>query len=433
MEIVLICGGIVLFIWWVSGISQSTDKNHGSFNAEIVEKDVLLRVHESTLQSQEEVIAQLRDEIRDLEKQCYALKEERAVLKERELQLKAREQQLHTEFQVLARDITHKSAEALSKTSSESMKKMLDPLSETIENAKKSVLQASVDAGKERAVLQNEVQNLLKQSLGVQEKAENLTNALRGNSKIRGNWGEMQLENILVASGLDKTRDYILQGAGQGLKDETGKVQRPDAIVRLSENHQIVIDAKVNLVSYEKYMNADTPGEQEQLLKQLVSGIRKQITELSSKDYQNNTQIISPNFVVMFFPIDYLYTCVFNQDTALYDYACTKNVLCVGPSSLFALLRTVHHILSRQRQLENNDQIIEKCGALYDKFVTFLGYFEKLGKHVEDSHVIYKQALTNLKDGQGNIIAKVQAIKKLGLLSAKDHSLLQGNTSEESD
>jgi DNA recombination protein RmuC len=243
----------------------------------------------------------------------------------------------------------------------------------------------------------------------------NLTKALKGDNKIQGNWGELVLERVLEKSGLEKGREYDVQ---QSFTID-GQKRIPDVIVHLPEGKKMIIDSKVSLVAYEKFVN-----EEDELLKKShlidhILSLKKHVEQLSSKNYHTLYTIESPDFVLLFIPIEAAFATALNHDSFLYNKAFEQNIVIVTPSTLLATLRTIDSIWSNQKQQQNAYEIARQAGALYDKFYGFISDMEKIGKKLDDAKSEYGQAMNKLVEGKGNLVNSVQKLKKMGAKTNK--------------
>jgi DNA recombination protein RmuC len=246
--------------------------------------------------------------------------------------------------------------------------------------------------------------------------ATNLTNALKGQTKTQGNWGEFILENILEKSGLEKGREYSVQTS---MTNETGRRYQPDVLVNLPENKTIVVDSKVSLVAYEKFCSADDEAEKAAALKEHILSIRNHIKELSAKNYQNLYQIQSLDFVLMFLPVEPAFSLAVQYDSGIFNDAFEKNIVIVSPSTLLATLRTIASIWRQENQNKNALEIARQSGALYDKFVGFVDDLINVGNKIDAAKGSYTDAMKKLHEGGGNLVSRTERIKKLGAKTTK--------------
>ena len=244
----------------------------------------------------------------------------------------------------------------------------------------------------------------------------NLTKALKGDSKMQGNWGELVLERVLEKSGLEKDREYFVQ---QSLTNQEGKRVLPDVVIHLPDNKKMIVDSKVSLTAYEKFVNQDDETLKEQFLKEHTNSLKRHIVQLSEKKYEDLYQIESPDFVLLFVPIEPAFAVALNFDNQLYNKAFDMNIVIVTPTTLLATLRTIDSIWNNEKQQRNALEIARQAGALYDKFEGLLKDLVNIGKRIDDSKKEYSSAMNKLVDGRGNLITSVEKLKKMGAKAKK--------------
>jgi len=237
--------------------------------------------------------------------------------------------------------------------------------------------------------------------------------------KTQGNWGEIILERILEESGLRKGIEYETQGRGMGLKSEEGSTSKPDFIIKLPENKHVIIDSKVSLINYERMISSETDEQRQRYLKALNNSIKVQIDDLHKKNYQDLKGLNSPDFVMLFIPIEGVFAAIMQNDNTIYQYAYNKQIVIVSPSTLLATLRTIAFIWRQENQTKNAMEIARQSGNLYDAFVRLLEDLEKVGSNIDRASNSYQDAVKKLSTGKGNLIARVENIKKLGAKTSK--------------
>lgn len=345
---------------------------------------------------------------------------ERANLQEKLQNQKAEIDQLQqkfvAEFENLANRILEDKSKRFVEQNRTTIGELLNPLSERLKEFQKKVEDTYDKESKQRFSLEGEIKKLYDLNQQMSKDANNLTNALKGESKTQGNWGEMILESILEKSGLVKGREFIVQ---ETHTTDDGKRQRPDVIINLPENRNMVIDSKVSLTAYERYYSTDDDKQRISCLSEHVSSIRKHIAALSEKKYQNLYQINSPDFVLLFMPIEPAFGLAVHADQNLFYDAFEKNIVIVSPSTLLATLRTIASIWRQENQNRNAMEIARQAGALYDKFVTFVEDLSEIGRKIETTQKAYDSAMNKLYSGSGNLIRRVENIKQLGAKTAK--------------
>lgn len=334
-------------------------------------------------------------------------------------------QEMNNEFKVLANEILQEKSKSFSEMNRERLAEVLNPLKERLEGFKKTVEETYNSEARERFSLKEQIKELVERSETIGVEAKQLTQALRGDSKIQGDWGEMILESILEKSGLEKDREYFIQETlrdeeGHTIQSADGHKMRPDVIIRYpgGENHQMVIDSKVSLTAYVNYVNAETPEEAAVALKQHLASVRKHIDELAGKSYQD--YVGKGDHVMMFVPNEAAYLAAMQADHALWQYAYDRKVLLLSPTNLIAALKLVADLWQRDKQTRNAIDIAEEGGKLYDKFAGFVDDMEKIGKALGTANTTYGEAMKKLKTGTGNLIGRVEKLKGMGVKAKKN-------------
>jgi DNA recombination protein RmuC len=322
------------------------------------------------------------------------------------------------EFELLANSIFEEKSRKFSLQNKENIQQLLHPLGKELESFRNKVQETYDKESKERFSLESKVKELAALNQLISEEARNLTNALKGNSKIRGNWGEAILETILQNSGLERNRHYVVQ---EFLKDDSGgyllgpdgKKMQPDLTINYPDNRKVIIDSKVSLLSYELFCSSEEESDQARALKDHVRAIRTHIEQLSSKQYESYAKVL--DFVIMFVPIEAAYITAVQADPNLWEYAYKKRILMISSSNLIAALKMIKDLWVRDDQTKHALEIATRGGMLYDKFVAFLGTLEDMGKYMERSSDAYNQAMKQLHTGNGNLIGQVEKLRKLGV------------------
>ena len=322
------------------------------------------------------------------------------------------EGQMRAQFENLANQIFEDKSQIFSQRSEKELRNTLAPLKEKIQEFEKSVEQKYTNEAKERHTLKAEIEKLTGINDRMTAETTALTQALKGDSKIQGDWGEMVLEKILESSGLRKGEEYELQ---KTYKNEEGKPLRPDVVIHLPEGKQIVVDSKVSLTAYERYIRM---GEESDLGEHLQS-IKKHVKELGDKGYCHLQGVRSPEFVLMFIPIEPAYMMAVKAERDLSAWAWKKGVAIVTATTLLATLKTISSVWRLEKQHHNAKKIAEEGGRLYDKFVLFLEDFEMIGKTFEKGQQQYESAMDKLKNGKGNVFRKMEQLKELGASTRK--------------
>jgi DNA recombination protein RmuC len=340
-----------------------------------------------------------------------ALDENRRAAEEKLQLLSEAKQQLSQEFQLLAQRIFDEKSERFSQQSKTSLEGTLNPLREQLTEFRKRVEDVYDKETRDRMSLRAELGHLKELNQRMSEEALNLTRALKGDNKAQGNWGEVILERVLEESGLRKGHEYETQFAAQ---DEEGRRRHPDVVVRLPDNRDIVIDAKVSLLSYERYSSADTDEERQLALRAHVASVRAHVDGLSVKAYENLAGVRSLDFVLIFIPIEAAFLAAFNADPSMFRDAYEKNIIVVSPTTLLATLRTVQTIWRYERQNTNAELIARQAGALHDQFARLLESMQALGRCLEKSQQSYDETMNRFSRGKGNLVKRVHDLAKLG-------------------
>jgi len=351
-------------------------------------------------------------------------------IKQDEEKLKGLMEIMQTQFENLSQKIFHEKSSQFKKDSKEQIENTLSPLREQIKLFQEKAEKYYGEGSKEMFSLKNEIKNLVQNSQQISEDARSLTKALKGSVKAQGTWGESVLNHILEASGLREGAEYIVQGKGMNLKSEEGSTLKPDVIVNLPQSRHLVIDAKVSLTHYERFIRSKDSEERDRLLKSFTASIRKHISELSLKQYQHALGLNSLDFVFLFFPLESAFSIALQSDRSITEAAWRESVVIVSPTTLLATLRTVAFMWQRERENKNVLEIARKAGAVYDKFVGFVEDFECIGDALDKSKKSYEQAHRKLIDGKGNIVSGLDVIKKLGARAKKDIPLSLKKDSE---
>ncbi len=320
------------------------------------------------------------------------------------------------EFENLANKILEEKSLKFTERNEKNIKAILSPLNEKIQLFEKKVEESQKENISIHAALKEQLLNLQSQNLKITQEAENLTKALKGDSKMQGNWGELVLERVLEKSGLEKDREYSVQ---QNFTLEDGTRVLPDVIINLPDGKKMIVDSKVSLTDYERFVNADDNEQQEKFLKDHINSLRRHVDQLSAKKYEDLYEMESPDFVLLFIPIEPAFAIAINNDNSLYNKAFEKNIVIVTPSTLLATLRTIDSMWNNEKQQRNAIEIARQAGALYDKFEGFVGDLTKVGKKMDDAKNEYKGAMNKLVEGRGNIITSIEKLKKMGAKAKK--------------
>jgi DNA recombination protein RmuC len=413
--LLLIC---ILLYWFIK--KPSTDNQRALLELKELE-------HQKSLNWHKEQKAQIEDELRDLRESFMsergkairaeeALKAQLIRQQQQDQYIKELQDKFRLEFEHLANKILEEKTSKFTESNRLNLDLILNPLKENIKAFEQKVEKVYKDESDERNMLKGVISQLMLQSKQIQEDANNLTRALKGDNKKQGNWGEIILEKILERSGLIKDREYRVQAS---LNHAEGNRLQPDVIIDLPDDKHIVIDAKVSLIAYERLLNLETEAERSIYIKQHVSSIKGHIQNLSSKNYQDLYQINSPDFVLLFIPIESSFGIAVQEDAELFNYAWDRKVVIVSPSTLLATLRTIASIWKQERQNRNVLEIARLSGSMYEKYIGFLNDMEGLGKNIKNSQDCYDKAMNKLSHGAGNLTTTAEKIKRLGAKTNK--------------
>ncbi len=336
--------------------------------------------------------------------------------KEQKQEVEQLQEKFSKEFENLANKILEEKTNKFTEQNKENLKNILSPLQDKIQLFEKKVEDTHKESIDYHAALRQQIIGLSKMNEQMSKETLNLTKALKGDSKMQGNWGELVLERVLEKSGLEKNREYFVQ---QSFVTEDGNRVFPDVIINLPDGKKMVVDSKVTLTAYERYINEEDDNLKTQYLKEHVISINRHVEQLGNKNYQDLYQMESPDFVLLFIPIESAFAIALNEDTTLYNKAFEKNIVIVTPSTLLATLRTIDSMWTNQKQQENALEIARQAGALYDKFEGFVQDLVKIGKKMDEAKVEYQGAMNKLVDGKGNLITSAEKLKKMGAKAKK--------------
>lgn len=335
--------------------------------------------------------------------------------KKRDEELAQQQIQLRKDFELMASKILEEKSEKFTLQNKENIKNILNPLEEKIKTFEKKVEDSQKESISMHSALKEQLLGLKDLNQQMALETTNLTKALKGDSKMQGNWGELVLERVLEKSGLEKDREYFVQ---QNFTREDGSRVMPDVVLHLPDSKKMIIDSKVSLTDYERMVNSDD-AERALHLKAHVNSIKRHVDQLSAKNYQDLYDIESPDFVLMFIPIEPAFAVAINEDNSLYNKAFEQNIVIVTPSTLLATLRTIDTMWNNEKQQQNAIEIAKQAGALYDKFEGLVADLTGVGKKIDAAKTDYSSAMNKLVEGKGNLISRVEKIKKMGAKAKK--------------
>lgn len=333
--------------------------------------------------------------------------------KQEQSYLQSIEQQFQASFQNLAQEILEAKAKTMTNQNHEQLQTILEPLRERLFEFQRKVEHTHLES-------MIKIGSLEQLGLAMSKEAQRLATALKGEVKTQGDWGEMILERILEASGLREGHEYILQGAGLELRSEGGTKIRPDVVIVLPENRHLIIDSKVSLVAYEKFLASEEPNERKQQEKELIRSLKNHIDGLRSRYYDQQKALHSPDFVFLFMPLEPAYAVALQAEPGLFQYAWERKIVVTTPTTLMATLWIVANIWQQAQQTANALEIARQGGALYDKFVGFVASLEDVGKNLERAQNVYEQAHKQLSSGRGNLVSRAENLRSLGVNTTKN-------------
>lgn len=402
------------------GVLQSSEVKDKSIIAALEQRVASiddLKTEKLALQLNYEQVSEKNSELNaELSALRQSIATEREHMQEKIAMLEQAEKRLGTEFENIANKIFEQKSEKFTKTSESGLNQILSPLKTQLSEFKKQVNEHYVSEGKERASLRTEINSLKELNQRITEEAEALTQALKGDTKAQGNWGEIVLARLLEESGLRKGFEYDIQVSAT---NEEGKRFYPDVIVHLPNKKDVVIDSKVSLLAYEKLSRTDDTDEQKAAIKQHIASIKTHIKGLSKKDYQALENIRTLDYVLMFVPIEAAFLLAVEEDPDLIKLALENQIMIVSPTNLLVALRTIHNIWQYEYQHENAAKIAEQAKKLYDKFVGFITDMEKVGKQLDLASTSHEAAINKLHTGRGNIVRQLENFKSLGVSPSK--------------
>lgn len=414
----LIGGGLAggLIIQLISQKARSQEQTR----AQLAEQDASIQKQRVAALEQE-----LRETTRTLEEQKIAVARQQESNKALEERLQAQRDEVDkirdrfkVEFDNLAQRIFDEKTNAFKQKSEESISKMLDPIRDRLKDFSERVEKINKDSLEGNSALMTQLQTLQSLNKQMSDEAKNLTKALKGEQKTQGNWGEMILESLLEKSGLVKDREYTTQ---ESMWTAEGQRLQPDVVINLPEGKKLIIDSKVSLVAYERWVNEEDENLLPALIKQHVASMKAHIKGLSEKHYAGLTAGQGGlDFVLLFVPIEPAFSLALQHDRDLFTDAFNRNIVLVSPTTLLATLRTIASIWRQEYQNQNAQEIARRGSDLYDKFVAFVDDLEKVGKNLEQVQKTYDQAMNKLSTGKGNLINRAHSMKKLGLHTKKN-------------
>ncbi len=421
MEIILLVIGLIaggLAGWWIARFKFQAENNLNS-SLILLEQEKVRAATEQALELKRELelnrnkVIELNNSLSGTEADYRNLQEK---LNDQKKELDSIQEKFAVQFKNLANDIFEEKSRKFTEQNRSNISDLLKPLGDRIGEFEKKIDQTHRDAIEKNAGLFNELKNLKDLNLQMSEDARNLTRALKGDTKAQGTWGEFILESILEKTGLEKGREFLVQ---ESFTNSEGRRQQPDVILNLPENKHIIIDSKVSLTAYNGYVNAETDEQRAGFLKSHIVSIRQHMRLLSEKNYQKNYSDNGLDFVIMFIPNEPAYLLAIQSDRTLYEEAFDKRIVFVSPTLLLPSLQLIKSAWRQEYQNRNVFEIAKRAGDLYDKFVGFTEDLLNLGRHLDSSKKFYEESMKKLTTGSGNLVSKVENLKKLGAKADK--------------
>jgi DNA recombination protein RmuC len=371
-----------------------------------------LQAKDLEVKAREQQIGEKEREIRDL---GAGIASARTALELKDQELEKMQEKLTLQFENLANRILEVNTQKFEQKSQQSMQQLLKPLGEQILEFKKKVEDTHLEDTRQRSTLEERIRGLIEQTNVVSAQANNLAEALKGNPKTQGNWGEMILERILEQSGLEKDTHYVMQ---ESFRTEQGSILYPDVVIHLPGERMIIVDSKVSLVAYERYASGASADEQKSALTEHLLSMKKHIDELAAKQYDNYQG--SLDFVMMFIPVEPAYLIAIQQDPGMWSYAYRKRIVLISPTNLIACLKLMSDLWSREMQNKNAMLIAQRGELLLKKFEVFVETLGTLGGSIKKSQETYDAAMKQLKEGHGNLIGQANKLRELGVKAYKN-------------
>lgn len=420
--LLLLCGIIyLLFTRTSKSVEQPDSSNYEHLTVEKARLEERLENSISVFRKKEDELKNERkradDFARELEMWKSDYKNLESRLRDQASEIENLQQKFTDQFKSIANDILKQNSKEFTDHNQKNMQDILNPLKERIQLFEKKVEDTYEKETRDKISLREEVKKLYELNSRISEEANNLSKALKSDVKKQGNWGEMVLERILERSGLIKDSEYKKQVS---LENESGQRIQPDFIIYLPDEKHIIIDSKVSLVAYERYSNSNDDNERELAKKEHLVSIKNHINGLSDKFYQQAKTIHSPDFVLLFIPIESSFSMAVQFDQDLFNYAWDRKIVIVSPSTLFASLKTIASIWKQERQNKNAQEIAERAGQLYDKFVGFVEDLKEIGKNMDRSRESFDSAMKKLSTGSGNLVGRAEKLIELGAKNKKN-------------
>jgi DNA recombination protein RmuC len=424
MEIIWLISGVILggLVGWFMAKNRSNTTN--SSEADIQNK---LQLAEERYGMVAKELTEVKPELSTERNKSLALSNQltkvetehknlQSKLEDQKAELEKLNERFAHEFKNLANEIFEEKSKKFTEQNKTNIHDLLNPLKEKIGEFQKKVEDSNKEGAERNASLVTQIKHLSDLNKQITKEAENLTKALKGDSKAQGNWGEVILERILEKSGLEKGREYETQVSETG---DDGKRYQPDVVIRLPDNKHVIVDSKVSLTAYERFVNEENEADKLVQLKLHINSIKTHIKGLSEKSYQNLYGLDGLDFVLLFIPIEPAFTLAVQHDQDLFNDAYSRNIVIVSPTTLIATLRTIASIWKQEYQNKNAIEIARQGGALYDKFQSFTEDLISIGKHLNGTQKAYQESMKKLSEGSGNLVKRAESLKKLGAKASR--------------
>lgn len=429
---ILLAAAVILLVtlFYFRAKTGNSGVNQGEFNRLKQENDLLRISHAKAEERAENLKAdsdrlnaelhtgreKLTQAMQSLESSRSYYKAQQEKISEQKFEMQQNQEKFNKDFELIASRILEEKTNKFTEQNRTNLDILLNPLKENIKAFEEKVDRVYKVEADERNTLKGVIIQLMEQSNMMSLETQNLTKALKGDNKKQGNWGEMILERVLERSGLVKDQEYRIQAS---MQTADGSRFQPDVVIDLPDDKHLIIDAKVSLIAYDRLVSSDTEEDWELFTKQHIASIRSHVSDLSSKNYAELYSLNSPDFVMLFIPIESCFSIAVQKDAELFNYAWDKRVVIVSPSTLLATLRTIASMWKQERQNRNVMEIARLSGEMYDKFVGFVGDMDGIGKNIKQSQDAYDKALNKLSSGRGNLTTTAEKIKKLGAKAGK--------------
>ncbi|PIB34273.1 DNA polymerase V [Reichenbachiella sp. 5M10] len=421
----LVLGGVIAWFFAKSKF-QSEENNEEQFRLKELEYQLNSEKERSVMLGKD--ITSINDELRAEREKAMQLNNQHArleadyknlqeALKTQKDELNQIREKFSAEFKNLANEIFEEKSKKFTDQNKLQVGELLKPLGDKIVEFERKVEQTNKESIERNSALKEQISGFKELNQKITKEAENLVKALKGDTKAQGNWGEFILESILEKSGLEKGREYFIQ---QSLKDEEGNRYQPDVVVNLPDSKSVIVDSKVSLIAYERFVNTDDKAERDSHVKAHLLSMRAHIKGLSEKNYQNLYGVEGLDFVLLFVPVEPAFSVAVQYDPELFNDAYAKNIVIVSPATLIATLRTIASIWKQEYQNRNAIEIARQGGALYDKFVAFVEDVKGIGRQIDLTQKVYKESAKKLYEGTGNLVSRAEKMKKLGAKATKN-------------